>query len=148
MTRIDFYILPDTTLDARFEFACKLAETIVGKGYRLHIHTQDEAMARALDDQLWVFRPDAYLPHALLGSEHADSVPVTLGWEAPPVTDSATPQAMLNLHSGIPEWFSRFERVAEIINQHQDVLTAKRECWQTYKQRGYPVTAHQLGGKR
>jgi DNA polymerase-3 subunit chi len=54
---------------------------------------------------------------------------------------------MLNLHPGIPEWFSRFERVAEIINQHQNVLTAKRECWQTYKDRGYPVKAHQLRGQ-
>ncbi|MGO2132547.1 MAG: DNA polymerase III subunit chi [Halomonas sp.] len=148
MTRIDFYILPNTTLEARLDFACKLAETIVSKGYRLHIHTQDEAMASALDELLWVFRPEAYLPHALLGSEQTDNVPVTIGWEAPPVTDSVTPQAMLNLHSDIPEWFSRFERVAEIINQHQNVLTAKRECWQTYKKRGYSVTAHQLGGKR
>ena len=28
MARIDFYILPDTTLEARLQFACKLAETI------------------------------------------------------------------------------------------------------------------------
>ncbi|WP_027966000.1 DNA polymerase III subunit chi [Halomonas halocynthiae] len=147
MTRIDFYILPDTTLDARLDFACKLAETIVNKGYRLHIHAQDDAMASAIDDHLWVFRPDAYLPHALLGSEQADNVAITIGHQAPPVTDHSAPLAMLNLHSDIPEWFSRFERVAEIINQHQDVLTTKRKCWQVYKERGYPVTAHQLGGK-
>jgi hypothetical protein len=38
MARIDFYILPDTTLAARLQFACKLAETIWRKGYRLHLH--------------------------------------------------------------------------------------------------------------
>ncbi|PMR69252.1 DNA polymerase III subunit chi [Halomonas heilongjiangensis] len=151
MTRIDFYILPDTTLEARLGFACRLAETIAGKGYRLHLHAEDEAMARDLDDRLWTFRPDAYLPHALvdstlLGSEQGQDVPVTIGWEGPPAPDAGV-QAMLNLHPGIPEWFSRFERVAEIINQHQQVLTAKRECWQTYKQRGYPVKAHQLRGQ-
>ncbi|MCH4564813.1 DNA polymerase III subunit chi [Halomonas sp. EGI 63088] len=150
MTRVDFYILPDTTLEARLGFACRLAETIAGKGYRLHLHAEDEAMARDLDDRLWTFRPDAYLPHALvdsnlLGSEMASGVPVTIGWEGPPAPELAV-QAMLNLHPGIPEWFSRFDRVAEIINQHQEVLTAKRECWQTYKQRGYPVKAHQLRG--
>ncbi|MBB3191450.1 DNA polymerase III subunit chi [Halomonas cerina] len=146
MTRIDFYILPDTTLEARLDFACRLAETIARKGYRLHLHTESEAMARELDDRLWTFRPDAYLPHALLESEQAETVPVTLGWEAPPAPDRAV-QALLNLSPGIPEWFSRFERVAEIINQHQDVLVAKRECWQTYKKRGYPVKAHQLRGQ-
>ena len=146
MTQIDFYILPDTTLEARLDFACRLAETIAGKGYRLHLHAEDEAMARDLDERLWTFRPDAYLPHALLGSEMADSVAVTIGWEHPPEPVLDTPMAMLNLAPGIPEWFSRFTRVAEIINQHQQVLVTKRECWQTYKQRGYPVKAHQLRG--
>jgi DNA polymerase III subunit chi len=146
MTQVDFYILPDTTLEARLDFACRLAETIAGKGYRLHLHAEDEAMATDLDERLWTFRAEAYLPHALLGSEMAESVAVTIGWEQPPEPSAEAPMALLNLDPGIPEWFSRFERVAEIINQHQQVLVAKRECWQTYKQRGYPVKAHQLRG--
>ncbi|PWV72040.1 DNA polymerase III subunit chi [Halomonas sp. A11-A] len=150
MTQIDFYVLPDTTLEARLDFACRLAETIQRKGYRLHLHAEDEAMARALDDRLWTFRPDAYVPHALLDTQAAaeldERVPVTIGWATPPSPDLAV-QALLNLAPDIPEWFSRFERVAEIINQHQEVLTAKRECWQTYKKRGYPVKAHQLRGQ-
>lgn len=146
MTQVDFYVLPDTTLEARLDFACRLTETIARKGYRLHLHAEDEAMARALDERLWSFRPDAYVPHALLDSELADGVPVTLGWQGPPPPERGV-QAMLNLHPEIPEWFSRFERVAEIINQHQDVLTAKRECWQIYRKRGYAVKAHQLRGR-
>lgn len=143
MTQVDFYILPDTTLEARLDFACRLAETIHRKGYRLHIHTEDEAMARDLDDRLWTFKPESYLPHAVLADEVEPLPPVTLGWETPPAPGV---EAMLNLHLEIPEWFSRFERVAEIINQHQDVLTAKRACWQTYKKRGYPVKANDLTG--
>ena len=146
MTHVDFYILPDTTLEARLGFACRLAETIARKGYRLHLHAEDAAMAADLDERLWTFRPDAYLPHALAGSEMACEVPVVIGWQGPPEPAEAHPQALLNLHPEIPEWFSRFERVAEIINQHQQVLVAKRECWQIYKQRGYPVKAHQLRG--
>lgn len=153
MTQIDFYVLPDTTLEARLDFACRLAETIQRKGYRLHLHAEDEAMARELDERLWTFRPDAYVPHALLGEGEGEAgaapdprIPVTIGWGAPPSPDQAV-QALLNLAPDIPEWFSRFERVAEIINQHQEVLVAKRECWQTYKKRGYPVKAHQLRGQ-
>ncbi|MBS8270547.1 DNA polymerase III subunit chi, partial [Halomonas litopenaei] len=81
------------------------------------------------------------------GIENARPVPVTIGWQGPPQSLDPPPQAMLNLSPEIPEWFSRFERVAEIINQHQDVLTVKRECWKTYKQRGYPVTPHHLKGQ-
>ncbi len=140
MTQIDFYILPDTTREARLDFACRLAETIYRKGYRLHVHAQDEPQARALDERLWTFRPDSYVPHALAGGD-ATPPPVTIDWRQAPEPGI---EVMLNLHLEIPEWFSRFERVAEIINQHQDVLTHKRDCWQTYKRRGYPIKAHHL----
>lgn len=154
MTQIDFYILPDTTLEARLEFACRLAETIHAKGFRLHVHVEDEAMARQFDEHLWQFRPESFVPHALdidldtaaREAEHADDIPrppVTIGWQEAPAPGI---EALLNLHPEIPEWFSRFDRVAEIINQHQDVLVTKRECWRTYKSRGYAVRSHQLKG--
>ena len=144
MTQIDFYILPDTSVDARLDFACRLAETIYRKGYRLHVHAADEDAARGFDERLWTFRPDSYVPHALVDADAAETPPspVTIGWRDAPEPGV---EAMLNLHPEIPEWFSRFERVAEIINQHQDVLATKRDCWQTYKRRGYPVKAHRLG---
>ncbi|OHV07727.1 DNA polymerase III subunit chi [Kushneria phosphatilytica] len=143
MTRIDFYILPQPTLDARLDFACRLAETIHRKGYRLHIHTEDEAMGREFDERLWNFRFDAFVPHALLGEAGEPPAPVTIGWQDTPEPGI---EALLNLHPQIPAWFSRFERVAEIINQHQGILNAKRECWQTYKSRGYSVQAHHIEG--
>lgn len=141
MTRIDFYVLSATTLDARLDFACRLAETIHRKGYRLHVHLADEEMTQAFDERLWTFRPDAFVPHVRLDDQTLPPAPVTLGWQAPPAPGV---EALLNLHPEIPEWFSRFERLAEIINQHQTVLAAKRACWQTYKERGYAVKAHHI----
>lgn len=143
MARIDFYILPDTTLEARLAFACKLAETIHRKGYRLHLHCEDRTLAEQADQALWSFRPDAYLPHALEDSELAESVPITLGWQTLPTPDGEC--ALLNLHPEIPDGIERFSRIAEIINQHQEVLLAKRACWQRYKALGHEVVPHKLG---
>ena len=143
MARIDFYILPDTTLEARLQFAYKLAETIHRKGYRLHLHCEDKALAEQADDALWQFREDAYLPHALEDSDLADSVPITLGWQTLPSPQADT--ALLNLHPDIPDGVERYARVAEIINQHQQVLVAKRACWQRYKALGHEVVPHKLG---
>ena len=143
MARIDFYILPDTTLEARLQFACKLAETIYRKGYRLPLHCAAKALAEQADEALWQFRDDAYLPHALEDSELADSVPITLGWQQLPVPTEET--ALLNLHPDIPDGIEHFARIAEIINQHQHVLVAKRACWQRYKALGHEVVPHKLG---
>ncbi|WP_447926908.1 DNA polymerase III subunit chi [Vreelandella sp. EE27] len=144
MARIDFYILQDTTLEARLAFACKLADTIYRKGYRLHLHCEDQALAQQADDALWTFREDAYLPHAIEGSDMAASVPITLGFGALPTPAEET--ALLNLHPDIPEGIERFTRVAEIINQHQQVLVTKRACWQRYKELGHEVVPHKIGG--
>ncbi|MFI0474427.1 DNA polymerase III subunit chi [Halomonas sp. HMF6819] len=143
MARIDFYILQDTTLEARLAFACKLADTIHRKGYRLHLHCEDQALAEQADDALWTFRDDAYLPHAIEGSDLAASVPITLGFGELPSPREET--ALLNLHPEIPEGIERFTRVAEIINQHQQVLIAKRACWQRYKELGHEVVPHKIG---
>jgi DNA polymerase-3 subunit chi len=76
-------------------------------------------------------------------SELADSVPITLGWQQLPVPTEET--ALLNLHPDIPEGIEHFARIAEIINQHQHVLVAKRACWQRYKALGHEVVPHKLG---
>lgn len=143
MARIDFYILQDTTLEARLAFACKLAETIHRKGYRLHLHCEDQALAEQADEALWSFREDAYLPHAIEGSDLAASVPITLGFGELPAPREET--ALLNLHPDIPDGIERFTRVAEIINQHQQVLVTKRACWQRYKELGHEVVPHKIG---
>lgn len=146
MTNIDFYILSDTTTDARFAFACRLTDTILRKQHRVHIHVDDTATAALMDEQLWQFRPDRYVPHMRLDTPIEPMPPVTIGY------GSEVPEpginVLLNLSLTIPHWFSRFDRVAEIINQHQNVLNAKRQCWQTYKQRGYPVKSHDLSKPR
>ncbi|WP_025732311.1 DNA polymerase III subunit chi [Carnimonas nigrificans] len=144
MTQIDFYVLPDTTLEARITFACRLAETINHKGYRLHLHANDEAAASEIDAALWTFRPDSFVPHALLGSAEEEHAPITIGYSEPPCPGA---EVLLNLADEVPGWFSRFERIAEIINQHQQVLVAKRKSWKMYKERGYPVKAHHLKGQ-
>ncbi|MGO2147009.1 DNA polymerase III subunit chi, partial [Halomonas sp.] len=123
--------------------ASKLAETIWRQGYRLHHHCEHKALAEQAAAALRNVRQDAYLPHALEDSEMAASVPITLGWQTLPTPKAET--ALLNLHPDIPDGVERYARVAEIINQHQHVLVAKRACWQRYKELGHEVVPHKLG---
>jgi len=45
---------------------------------------------------------------------------------------------------GAPPFFSRFERVAEIVTQDPQFLEALRNSWRFYKDRGYPLHKHDL----
>ena len=58
--RVTFYDVPD---EARFPLATKLAQAAWDKGKRLVIRCSDGTEARALDEHLWVFREDGFVPH-------------------------------------------------------------------------------------
>lgn len=141
MTRIDFYLLPDTAEASRINFACRLAETIWKKGHRLYIHVSDQAAAESLNEQLWAYKPEAFLPHGLIGQQPPS--PVEIGWQEDPGDHH---EVLLNLDLKIPRHFSRFQRVAEIINNAEEVKKPKRSDWAFYKDRGYPVKAHDMRG--
>ena len=140
MTQIDFYLLQSEAPQARLHFACRLAETIQRKGHRLYIHVADEAQAQALDQLMWGFKPEAFVPHGLLGQQPPSAVEI--GWQDEPGDHH---DVLLNLDLKIPAHFSRFQRVAEIIDQSETTRAPKRQDWRFYKERGYPVKAHPIG---
>ena len=66
MTQVDFYILPETTSDARWLFACRLVDKVQRMGMRVLVAMESEADARAFDELLWTFKPESFMPHQLL----------------------------------------------------------------------------------
>ena len=45
--------------------ACEIAEENYARGRRLQIITVDQEQAERLDDLLWTFKPDTFIPHGL-----------------------------------------------------------------------------------
>lgn len=141
MTRVDFYILDQQA--GRPQFACRLAEKAVLQGHRVYIHTADEQAAQELDRLLWTFSDGSFLPHALAASEPADSLaPVHIGHGQEPLDHD---QVLINLADEIPLFFSRFERVAEIVDGDQGAREQARERFRFYRERGYELNSHSLG---
>ncbi|MFO0744996.1 MAG: DNA polymerase III subunit chi [Myxococcota bacterium] len=67
-TKVTFYdIAPDQT----FALAVKLAQAAWEKEKRLIIRCHDAPHAAALDEHLWVFREDAFLPHEVCDDPQA-----------------------------------------------------------------------------
>ena len=143
MTRIDFYILQDVELDAMHRFACRLAAKAMGGGHEVHIHTSDAASANVVDDLLWDYPEQRFIPHAILDGENAATTgsrttPVTVGWGEPTEVDGV----LINLSHEIPGFFGRFDRVAEIIVRA--TRSQGRERYRFYRDRGYPLFDHKL----
>ena len=142
MTRGDFYILEDVELDAMQRFACRLATRAVSAGHEVHIHTSDEVGATRIDELLWDYPEQRFIPHVVVqapgNSAAAPRPPVTLGWGEPQDVDGV----LINLSDSIPEFFGRFDRVAEIVVR--ETRETGRERYRYYRDRGYPLFDHQL----
>jgi DNA polymerase III subunit chi len=147
MTKVGFYVLQSEAADSngRLGLACRIAEKAlragIGDGQRTYIHCPDQATLDTLDDLLWTFRQGSFVAHERLDQvrDWQDTAPVILGCTEPP---PELGQVLINLADQVPLFFSRFERVAEIVDPAG--REAGRQRYQFYKDRGYPLETHKI----
>ncbi len=139
MTRIDFYVLGTDAPLERLKTACRIAEKAFLLDHQIHIHTGDPELSERLDGLLWTFRDRSFVPHEVEPAE-PEQWPVTIGHAMEP-----DPRAVLiNLALDVPPFFSRFERVAEVIDAQAEIKAAGRNRYRFYRERGYPLHHHVL----
>lgn len=133
MTRIDFH----TNIPDKIGYACRLVRKARGADQKIVIYGAAPQLA-ALDQALWTFSEQDFLPHVMAGDELAADTPVILTADA----DAPLPhhQMLVNLTAETPAHFARFERMFEIVSTTDDDVQAGRERYREYQQRGYPLT--------
>jgi DNA polymerase-3 subunit chi len=141
MTRIDFYIIGQNTDASRQIVACRLAEKAYKLGHRVYIHTESQAQSAQMDDLLWTFRAGSFLPHSVHPPEEDRDIPVLVGHDSPPEQDT---DVLVNLAPHVPTFFSRFRRVAELVDQDAASKQSARERFRFYRERGYELQTHEL----
>ncbi|MCG6898760.1 MAG: DNA polymerase III subunit chi [Gammaproteobacteria bacterium] len=141
MTRVDFYILQDSRVDARQQFTCKLTEKAYKQGHRVYINTASEQQLKQLDELLWTFRDGSFLPHECYHPGAAGDQPILLGHAIEPDTPN---DVLVNLADDIPAFFSRFNRVAELVGGDDAQRQSARDRYRFYKDRGYTLKTHKL----
>jgi DNA polymerase-3 subunit chi len=141
MTEVDFYILNGEEARQRMQFACRLTDKAYRLGHKVYIHTESAQQSQELDDLLWIFQQNSFIPHGQHESDNTSPPPVQLGHDAEP---DASHQVLINLAPEVPLFFSRFERVAELVTKESTVRQQGRNRYSFYKQRGYPLRSHEI----
>ena len=140
--RIDFYLVEEPGADAGDATACRIAETAWRRGHRVHLHADSRESAGRLDDLLWTWRDESFVPHAVCGAdEAAGGAPVTIGWGTLP---GFAADVLLNLDSCVPDGFERFARVAEVVGGADSARAAGRERFRRYRALGCELKTHRL----
>jgi DNA polymerase-3 subunit chi len=141
MARADFYLIGKPRFrEQPLLLVCELARKAVHSNQPLLVLAASAEQAEALDDLLWSFDPDDYLPHQIAGvdldEEEADVLIV------PPEMDVAMRPLVLNLRDApVP---GEFERVLEVVPADESARGSSRERWKHYKERGFEVKKHDM----
>ncbi len=137
MTSIDFY----THVADRLEVAAKLVAKAVAQHGCVRVLTGDASTTDALDRRLWVEPPISFLPHCRIDSRLAAQTAV---WIDHALEHRGRASVLINLNSAPPPFFSRFERLAEIVGTGDAEAAAGRERFRFYRERGYELRTHNL----
>ena len=137
MTRIDFY----THVQDKLPVAIHLIGKAWDRGLNVWVRVVNDTTATRLDQELWTHATEGFIPHCK--SDHA------LAKETPVIIDAAamepcTDQVLINLHPERPEYFSRFERLIEIVSLDDQDCKQARERFVFYRDRGFEIHSHDL----
>jgi len=142
MPKTDFYVLPTASEKERCVFACQLIEKIYRQGSFCYVLTDSEAQSQTLDDLLWTFRPNSFIPHQVYNGvlpTHENNVligslPVPEQWQS----------VVLNLSSQFPNPLLHIKRLLEIIDKREPIKYSARQRYRYYQQQKIHVVTHTL----
>ncbi|HJX57482.1 MAG TPA: DNA polymerase III subunit chi [Thiobacillus sp.] len=137
MTEILFY----THADAPLDVARRVAAKAYGQGRQVMIYAPDAAVADAIDRLLWTTPALGFVPHRRDTDPLAGETPVLIGTDTDALRSA---DVMINLHTGQPPAFARFERLVEIVGLDDAGVEQGRERYRFYKTRGYALKTHDL----
>ena len=132
MTKVDFY----TGSSDKLRTACQLSHKAMQNGLRVLLHTPDDHVADSLDKLLWHYPATAFIPHCRSNAPEAADMPVVLGHDGATFPHS---ELLISLHTECLPFFSRFERLIEIVGLEEEDKRRGRERFKFYKDRGYEM---------
>jgi DNA polymerase-3 subunit chi len=135
-----FYLVSGNNDDLRFHTVAKLVEKAWSEGHRTCVHCEDESQARQIDEILWAFRPDAFIPHRVLADNGTPCPePVGIQWADPSPADW---QTVIVLGARLPSCADRFERLALVANEDPDLLQQARKQYRQLEMLGIKPQVH------
>lgn len=137
MTRIDFYQIDSD--EKPLYFTCRLIETIYRQGLKVYVHAESKQQALELDDLLWTYRADRFIPHSI--HTENNTAPIQIGYGNDPTCHR---EVMVNLCGAVPGFFSQFQRVTEVVPKDSANRGTARISYKFYQERGYPLQYHNI----
>ena len=140
MARADFYLIQKERFrEDPLLLVCELAKRGYAANLPMLVLARDSAQAEALDDLLWSFEDDAYLPHQVAGDDEDELCPILI---ATPEMEVPARPLLVNLRDGVPA--GTFDRVLEVVQADPSSRGPLRERWKHYQSLGFELNKYDM----
>ncbi len=135
MAEVSFYHLQREPLEVALP---KLLEKVLARGLRAVVMVGSRERVAVLDEQLWTYRRQSFLPHGAAGEGRAAEQPIYLTTEV----ENPNGAAVLVLVDGAdPADKAEFERCLDMFDGNDPPAVAQaRDRWQACQAQGLDVT--------
>lgn len=146
---IDFYILENHNVADSTKFLCRLAEKAYLEKHQVLIYFSNEKECLALNDQLWTFRDNAFVPHQICQAESQaedfKDIPILLASQHIP---AFCQDILINWSSETLEEITQFKRVIEIIADDEEAKHQGRLRFASYREKGFELKTHKIANSK
>jgi DNA polymerase-3 subunit chi len=123
--------------------ACLLAEKAYRRNFSAYFLCESLQHAKRLNERLWHYAEDYFLPHQLYSGAPNSHIPMQIGYR----TISTCPQAelLINMSGSVPAFYSQFTCVIELISNETKHRQAGREKYRHYQREGCKLLTQEVG---
>ena len=104
----------------------------------------DKQQAWKLDELLWTYRDDSFVPHNLCGENLSPPPMIQIGYGE---ADCPHRDILFNLDFAMNKNIERYQRCIHIINQDDELKRKARELFRLYREKNYSIQTHDLTSK-
>jgi DNA polymerase-3 subunit chi len=149
MPQVDFYILHTRNKAVIERFICQLTDKIWQQGYRLiDLYLLSQADAQNMDQILWTFKPDSFLPHDVYPDVLDSLAPIRIIYPSDQLNEAhsvfADREVLINGVDKIPSFFSYFKRIAECVIDTPQARETGRHRYRFYRDGGNALKIHDI----
>ena len=137
MTEVLFY----THVDNKLQTACQLSAKALSRQMKVLILTSTAELTDRISKMLWTAPSIGFYPHCRAGDRLAPVTPIIVDHLSETLVHH---EVLINLSEETPAFFSRFQRLVEIVSNEQADREAARARFRFYRDRGYEIRTHPL----
>lgn len=146
MSEIFYYHLTESRLEQALP---GLLERSLERGWNVVVQSGDEKQLNVLDEHLWTFRDDSFLPHGVRddgtgkGASEPSEQPI---WITASDENPNSASIRFLVHGASLENMDGYTRIVRMFDGHDpDAVTSARERWKVEKDAGHELTYWQQG---